>query len=67
MNGPSDRWTEADKIAVAATNILNETGAIIHAMFYRADALIFDGHGLQDRLSLVRGRIEDRIIGRLDY
>ena len=37
MNGISDRWTEADKIAVAATNILNETGAVIHAMPYRAD------------------------------
>ncbi len=32
MNGTSDRWTEADKIAVAASNILNETGAVIHAM-----------------------------------
>jgi predicted nucleotidyltransferase len=40
MNGPSDRWTEADKIAVAATNILNETGAVIHAMPYRAGAYL---------------------------
>jgi hypothetical protein len=38
LNGPSDRWAEADKIAVAATNILNETGAVIHAMPYRAGA-----------------------------
>ena len=38
VNGPSDRWAEADKIAVASTNILNETGAVIHAMPYRARA-----------------------------
>lgn len=38
LNGPSDRWAEADKIAVAATSILNETGAVIHAMPYRAGA-----------------------------
>jgi hypothetical protein len=30
----SDRWAEADKIALAATNILNETGVVIHAMPY---------------------------------
>ena len=32
----SDRWTEADRIAIAATDILAETGAVIHAMPYRA-------------------------------
>ena len=32
----SDRWAEADKIAIAATDILAETGAVIHAMPYRA-------------------------------
>lgn len=32
----TDRWAEADKIAVAAANILIETGAVIHAMPYRA-------------------------------
>jgi predicted nucleotidyltransferase len=34
----SDRWAEADKIAVAATDILRETGAVIHAMPYPAGA-----------------------------
>ena len=34
----ADRWVEADKIAVAATDILLETGAVIHAMPYRAEA-----------------------------
>ena len=34
----SDRWAEADRIAVAVTNILNETGVVIHAMPYRAGA-----------------------------
>jgi predicted nucleotidyltransferase len=33
-----DRWAESEKIAVAATNVLNETGAVIHAMPYRAGA-----------------------------
>jgi predicted nucleotidyltransferase len=32
----SDRWTEADKIAVATTDILQETGDLIHAMPYPA-------------------------------
>jgi uncharacterized protein len=31
-----DRWAEADKIAITTTNILLETGAMIHAMPYRA-------------------------------
>jgi predicted nucleotidyltransferase len=34
----SDRWAEADKIAVATTDILKETGAVIHAMPYPAGA-----------------------------
>jgi len=34
----SDRWAEADKIAVATTDILRETGAVIHAMPYQAGA-----------------------------
>ena len=34
----SDRWREADKIAVVATDILNETGVVIHAMPYPAGA-----------------------------
>jgi uncharacterized protein len=31
-----DRWAEADKIAITTTNILLETGEMIHAMPYRA-------------------------------
>lgn len=31
-----DRWAEADKIAIAAVDVLSETGAVIHAMPYRA-------------------------------
>jgi predicted nucleotidyltransferase len=38
IKGPSDRWAEADRIALAAANILNDTGAVIHVMPYRADA-----------------------------
>jgi len=34
IKGPSDRWAEADRIALAAANILNDTGAVIHAMPY---------------------------------
>jgi len=30
----SDRWAEADRIAVLATDILTETGLVIHAMPY---------------------------------
>ena len=30
----SDRWAKADRIAVAATGILNETGVVINAMPY---------------------------------
>lgn len=36
----ADRWTEADRIADAATEILYKTGAFIHAMPYRADQYI---------------------------
>ena len=36
----SDRWAEADKIAVIATGILSETGAVIHAMSYRSSAYL---------------------------
>jgi len=31
-----DRWAEADKISLVATDLLAETGAVIHAMPYRA-------------------------------
>ena len=32
----TDRWAESDRIADATTTILEETGAFIHAMPYRA-------------------------------
>jgi uncharacterized protein len=38
LKGLSDRWAEADKIAVTTTDILRETGAVIHAMPYPAGA-----------------------------
>jgi uncharacterized protein len=31
-----DRWAEADRIALLTSDILEETGAVIHAMPYRA-------------------------------
>ena len=31
-----DRWAEANKIAIVTTDILAETGAVIHAMPHRA-------------------------------
>jgi uncharacterized protein len=31
-----NRWAEADRIALAASNITTETGEVIHAMPYRA-------------------------------
>lgn len=31
-----DRWAESDKIALAASQIISETGEVIHAMPYRA-------------------------------
>ena len=37
MNGPSDRWAEADKIADLALRVLTETGAFIHAVPYRTE------------------------------
>ena len=36
MQDLSDRWAEADKIALIATNVLDATGEVIHAMPYRA-------------------------------
>ena len=38
LNGLDDRWREADLIADIATEIMDETGAFIHAMPYRAGA-----------------------------
>ena len=31
-----DRWAEADRMALVATDVLEQTGAVIHAMPYRA-------------------------------
>jgi predicted nucleotidyltransferase len=36
LKNMADRWAEADKIAIVTTDILAETGAVIHAMPYRA-------------------------------
>lgn len=33
-----DRWREADRIAAIASDLLDETGAVVHAMPYRAGA-----------------------------
>lgn len=33
-----DRWAEADRIAEITTQVLDDTGAFIHAMPYRAGA-----------------------------
>jgi uncharacterized protein len=42
-----DRWPELDRLADLSTDIVNETGAVIHALPYRAGAY-------QDRTSLMR-------------
>jgi predicted nucleotidyltransferase len=34
----ADRWQEADKIAALTSDILDETGALIHAMPYAANS-----------------------------
>jgi hypothetical protein len=33
----ADRWDEVDRIADIATDIMDETGALVHAMPYRAE------------------------------
>ncbi|MGD0959504.1 MAG: nucleotidyltransferase domain-containing protein [Methylomonas sp.] len=38
LNDLVDRWAESDKIALAASNIISETGEVIHAMPYPAGA-----------------------------
>lgn len=42
-----DRWQEVDRIIPVVTDIIDETGAVIHAMPYRAGAY-------NDRTSLMR-------------
>ena len=43
----ADRWQEIDRIVPVVTDIIDDTGAVIHAMPYRAGAY-------QDRTSLMR-------------
>jgi predicted nucleotidyltransferase len=43
----TDRWQEIDNIVPVVTDIIDDTGAVIHAMPYRAGAY-------QDRTSLMR-------------
>src|SRR6266478_3443880 len=43
----TDRWQEIDRIVPVVTDIIDDTGAVIHAMPYRAGAY-------QDRTSLMR-------------
>jgi uncharacterized protein len=43
----TDRWQEMDRIIPIVTDIIDDTGAVIHAMPYRARAY-------QDRTSLMR-------------
>jgi predicted nucleotidyltransferase len=42
-----DRWREIDRIVPVITDIIDDTGAVIHAMPYRAGSY-------QDRTSLMR-------------
>jgi uncharacterized protein len=43
----ADRWQEVDRIIPVVTDIIDDTGAVIHAMPYRAGAY-------QDRTSFMR-------------
>jgi uncharacterized protein len=43
----TDRWPEIDRIIPVVTDIIDDTGAVIHAMPYRAGAY-------RDRTSLMR-------------
>jgi predicted nucleotidyltransferase len=47
LRGFHDRWREVDRIVPVVTDIIDDTGAVIHAMPYRAGAY-------QDRTSLMR-------------
>jgi predicted nucleotidyltransferase len=47
LKGLTDRWQEIDRIVPVVTDIIDDSGAVIHAMPYRAGA-----H--QDRTSLMR-------------
>jgi predicted nucleotidyltransferase len=47
VEGLDDRWREVDRIVPVVTDILDDTGAVIHATPYRAGAY-------QNRTSLMR-------------
>lgn len=38
LEGLTDRWEEIDRIVPIVTDIIDDTGAVIHAMPYRAGA-----------------------------
>jgi hypothetical protein len=40
LNDLQDRWGESDRIALAASHIISETGEVIHAMPYPAGAYL---------------------------
>ena len=37
LNDLADRWDEVDRIADIAADIMDETGAFVHVMLYRAE------------------------------
>jgi predicted nucleotidyltransferase len=47
LKGFADRWQEIDRIIPVVTDIIDDTGAVIHAMSYRAGSY-------DDRTSLMR-------------
>jgi uncharacterized protein len=47
LRGFADRWQEIDRIIPVVTDIIDDTGAVIHAMPYRAGSY-------DDRTSLMR-------------
>jgi uncharacterized protein len=47
IRGFDNRWQEIDRIVPVVTDIIDDTGAVIHAMPYRAGAY-------EDRTSLMR-------------
>jgi len=47
LNDLTDRWRELDRLADLGTDIVDETGAVIHSLPYRSGAY-------QDRTSLMR-------------
>jgi len=47
LNDLGDRWQEVDRIVPVVTDIIDDTGAVIHALPYRAGSY-------RDRTSLMR-------------